>query len=348
MVRGPSYGDEVRLNLKSLLSKPKTVLILGHHNADPDAVCSMIAFSGLLKTVNPDVSCTLACDDVSRLSKQVVSIFSPEVEILEKIEGDNYDLTVVLDTNSHLQLGSMFEKYLIDPSRVLVIDHHEENPAISELAEHVIVKSDLTSTCELLTELFDKLEIKINEQIANLLLTGMIFDTRRFVYADKNTLALSVRLIEHGANYQRCVSSLVIRPDRSERIARLKAAGRLKIHPIGDWVIVTAKVGAYEASACRGLIGLGADVAIVGGKPTKEIVRISARSTTEFFENTGVNLGKDVLAPLGEIIDGKGGGHPNAAGANGTRNRKAALSRSVEIIRAMLKESAAGAIKEST
>jgi len=85
MVRGPSYGDEVRLNLKSLLSKPKTVLILGHHNADPDAVCSMIAFSGLLKTVNPDVSCTLACDDVSRLSKQVVSIFSPEVEILEKI-----------------------------------------------------------------------------------------------------------------------------------------------------------------------------------------------------------------------------------------------------------------------
>ncbi len=348
MVRESSYGDEIRLNLRSLLSKPKSVLILGHHNADPDAVCSMIAFSELLKTINPDVSCTLACNDVSRLSKQVISIFSPEAEILERIEGGTYDLVVVLDTNSHLQLGSMFEEYLEDPSRVLVIDHHEDNPDISKLAEHVIVKSNLTSTCELLVELFDELEIEIAEQIANLLLTGMIFDTRRFIYADKNTLALSVRLIELGANYQDCVSSLVIRPDRSERIARLKAAGRLKIHQIRNWVIVTAKVGAFEASACRGLIGLGADVAIVGGKPTKEIVRISARSTTEFFEQTGVNLGKDVLAPLGEIINGKGGGHPNAAGANGTRNRKAALSRSVEIIRAMLNESAGRSMKDST
>ncbi|MFW9932966.1 MAG: DHH family phosphoesterase, partial [Candidatus Thorarchaeota archaeon] len=127
-------------------------------------------------------------------------------------------------------------------------------------------------------------------------------------------------------------------PDRSERIARLKAASRLLVHTIGDWVIVTAKIGAYEASACRGLIDLGADVAIVGGKPAKDVVRISARSTNEFYQETGINLGTDIMEPLGELIDGKGGGHPNAAGANGTRNRKKALLQSVELIRKILEQ----------
>jgi nanoRNase/pAp phosphatase (c-di-AMP/oligoRNAs hydrolase) len=46
-----------------------------------------------------------------------------------------------------------------------------------------------------------------------------------------------------------------------------------------------------------------------------------------------VNLGTDVMEPLGELIGGVGGGHPNAAGANGDKNCDRALARSVELIR---------------
>ena len=144
--------------------------------------------------------------------------------------------------------------------------------------------------------------------------------------------------LESGADYDACIRSLIIKADRSERIARLKAASRISVHTIGDWVIATAKIGAYEASACRGIIDLGADVAIVGGKPSKDVVRISVRSTQEFYKETGINLGKDIMEPLGDLIDGKGGGHPNAAGANGTRNRKQALEKSVELIRKILED----------
>jgi len=193
--------------------------------------------------------------------------------------------------------------------------------------------SDRSSTCEVLTDLHQQYNIPLSPLTANLLLTGMIFDTRRFIYANKRTLEIAIKLIEAGADYDACNRSLVIRPDRSERIARLKAAARLEVHMIDDWVVVTAKIGAYEASACRGLVELGADVAIVGGKPSKDIVRISARSTQEFSKKTGINLGTDVMEQLGDLIEGKGGGHPNAAGANGKRNRTKALSRSVELIR---------------
>ncbi|MHA2179545.1 MAG: DHHA1 domain-containing protein, partial [Candidatus Thorarchaeota archaeon] len=78
---------------------------------------------------------------------------------------------------------------------------------------------------------------------------------------------------------------------------------------------------------------LGADVAIVGGSPRKDTVRLSSRSTRSFFENTSINLGTDIMNPIGAIIDGKGGGHANAAGANGKRNLDKALEKSLEIIR---------------
>ncbi len=332
MVRKTISGDEKRLNIKPLMSSAQKVLILGHHNADPDAVCSMIAFRNLLVNINPEAVCTLACDDVSRLSKKILNIFSPDIEILEQVEGE-YDLVVILDTNSRLQLGHQFKQYLDNPSQVIVIDHHAENPNIGEISSHVLVDSTTSSTCELLIPLFEELDVKINELTANLLLCGILFDTRRFFYAKKSTLSAAIHLIDNDADYQACINSLVIRPDRSERIARLKAAGRLVVHTIDKWVIVTAKIGAFEASSCRGLIELGADVAIVGGKPSADVVRISSRSTKEFYESTGIKLGADVMSLLGEIIGGTGGGHPNAAGANGRKNRKEALLKSVELIR---------------
>ncbi|MFX0044429.1 MAG: bifunctional oligoribonuclease/PAP phosphatase NrnA [Candidatus Hermodarchaeota archaeon] len=325
------------MNLRDVLAKSSTPLIIGHQNADPDAVCSMLAFRSLYLMTNPEGEPTLVCADVSRLSKKVLSLFESTVEIKEFSE-KSHDLIVLLDANSRLQLGSEVGTLLREPSQTLVIDHHEENPNIGSIAEHTIINTNVSSTCEIVFNLFRNLDLGIDALTANLLLTGMIFDTRRFFYSNKDSLESALELIELGADYQACVNSLIIRPDRSERIARLKAAGRLNVHTFDDWIIATTKVKAFEASACRGLIDLGADVAIVGGVTANGEVRLSSRSTRDFSTMTGVNLGTDVMEPLGELIGGEGGGHANAAGANGTRNRDEALERSIELIRAALEK----------
>ncbi|MBY8997682.1 MAG: DHH family phosphoesterase [Candidatus Thorarchaeota archaeon] len=325
------------MSLEHLLKDSKNPLILGHQNADPDAVCSMIAFARLYKTLNPDGTPQLAADDTSRLSNQVLRIFEPEMKVSRTPES-GHDLLILLDTNSRFQLGPTLQNITENPSKTIVIDHHEPNPKIDQIAEHQIVREDKSSTCEIMVKIYSDLGVKIDANTANLLLTGMIFDTRRFFYADSETLAAAIELIEAGAEYEKCVRSLLIRPDRSERIARLKAAGRVKVHLIGDWILATSKINAYEASACRGLIDLGADVAIVGGSPAKDIVRFSSRSTRDFFEKTGVSLGSDVMEQLGQIIEGEGGGHANAAGANGKKNFEKAMSRSVELIKGAVEE----------
>lgn len=320
------------MSLDLLLKDSMNPLILGHQNADPDAVCSMIAFARLYKTLNPDGIPQLAADDTSRLSNQVLRIFEPEMKVSRTPESD-HDLLILLDTNSRYQLGTSLQHIPDNPSKTIVIDHHERNPEIDLIAEHQIVHEDKSSTCEIMVKVYSDLGIQIDANTANLLLTGMIFDTRRFFYADSETLAAAIELIEAGADYEKCVRSLLIKPDRSERIARLKAAGRVKVHLIGDWILATSKINAFEASACRGLIELGADVAIVGGSPSKDVVRFSSRSTRDFFEKTGVSLGSDVMELVGQLIEGEGGGHANAAGANGKRNLEKAMDRSVELIR---------------
>ncbi|TFG07628.1 bifunctional oligoribonuclease/PAP phosphatase NrnA [Candidatus Thorarchaeota archaeon] len=291
----------------------------------------MLAMQYLYKALNPEGVATLVSDDVSKLSNQVIEKLSPSSEIL-RTSDQHHDLVIILDTNSRYQLGNSVESLLLNPSSTLVIDHHEMNPNLANLAEHTIIRSDISSTCEIVFELFKGLGIQVIPEIANLLLTGMIFDTRRFFYSGATALTTALELIEAGANYSHCLNSLISKPSRSERIARLKAAGRCKVHLLENWVVVTSKINAFEASACRGLIELGADVAIVGGKTSKGEVRLSARSTNKFSSETGINLGSDIMEPLGSLVGGHGGGHANAAGANGTMNRDAALERSVELI----------------
>jgi nanoRNase/pAp phosphatase (c-di-AMP/oligoRNAs hydrolase) len=325
------------VSLEILLKDSKNPLILGHQNADPDAICSMISFARLYKTINPDGNFQLAADDISRLSNQVLRIFEPEMKV-SKTPEPGHDLLILLDTNSRFQLGTSLQKIPDNPSKTIVIDHHEHNPEIDLIAEHLILREDMSSTCEIMVKVYDDFGVQIDTTTANLLLTGMLFDTRRFYYAGAETLATAIKLIDAGADYEKCVRSLLIKPDRSERIARLKAAARVKVHLIDDWVVATSKIKAFEASACRGLIELGADVAIVGGSPSKDVVRFSSRSTREFHEKTGVSLGTDVMEPLGQLIEGEGGGHANAAGANGKTNFEKAMAHSVELIRRAVAE----------
>ena len=320
------------MNLRNLLSNSTKPLIMGHQNADPDAICSMIAFSRLYKSINPKGSFTLMVDDLSRLSKQVLDVFELKEAILEK-PGTDFDLIILLDTNSRLQLGTDFQDIPVNPSKTIVIDHHEPNPEVGAIADNTIVRSDRFSTCEILVDIFEEMDIEIDPTIANLLLTGILFDTRRFFYTDLQTFQIGIKLLNFGADYEKCIKALQIRPNRSERIARLKAASKARVHLFGNWVIATSTINAFEASACRGLLEMGADVAIIGGRPGKDKVRLSSRSSREFYDNTNINLGTDVMEPLGTIIDGKGGGHANAAGANGTKNLNAALDKAVELIR---------------
>ena len=72
------------------------------------------------------------------------------------------------------------------------------------------------------------------------------------------------------------------------------------------------KVGSYEGSSARGILSLGADVALIFTK-RKKLTRLTVRATNHFYRETGLNFGSNIMQPLGVIFGGEGGGHSTAA-----------------------------------
>jgi nanoRNase/pAp phosphatase (c-di-AMP/oligoRNAs hydrolase) len=104
---------------------------------------------------------------------------------------------------------------------------------------------------------------------------------------------------------------------------------------INDWIAAFSHVSAYQASAARALIMLGAHVAVVAGQ-RGDTIQISLRADHDFYEESKVHLGRDIAKPLGDYLQGMGGGHSTSAGANGKGDVEASLKRCVRLLREKL------------
>lgn len=309
----------------------KLVVLLCHHNADPDAICSSYAFAGLLKRLKPQVEVEIgASQGISRLSKHLLQFLPINVNVHPSVE--KADIMVLLDTNTIQQLNNLAEKVKSSGAPIIVIDHHAPHPETEKLAKVCVTNEESSSTCEIVYSFFKEMNVKPSEDEAKALFLGIAFDTRHFVLANSSTLKAIAELIDAGVNVQETLSLLSLPMDFSERVARLKACRRAKLFKIGEWIIALSHVSAYQASAARALMELGAHVAVVGGQKN-ESVEISLRCTREFHTKTGVHLGKDIAKPLGEFLHGMGGGHASAAGVNGVGDVETGLKRSLRLLK---------------
>ncbi|NIR86996.1 hypothetical protein GWO13_05245 [Candidatus Bathyarchaeota archaeon] len=314
----------------------KLAVLLCHHNADPDAICAAFAFSQLLRRLRPKLNVEIAAaQGVSRLSKLLLK--SLPIELTAQPHIEKADFIALLDTNTVQQLDEWSERVKAAGSPLIVIDHHVSHPETKRLATLSVTDEEASSTCEIVYQFFKEAEVKPAEVEAKALFLGIAFDTRHFVLASSSTLKNVAGLIDVGVNAKKTLPLLSLPTLPSERIARLKAGKRMKLTRIDGWLVALSHVSAYQASAARALIGLGAHVAVVAGQ-RKNKVQISLRACRDFYEETGVHLGRDVAKPLGEYLRGMGGGHSISAGANGLGDVDHSLKRCVRLLREGLKK----------
>ncbi len=312
----------------------KLVVLLCHHNADPDAICSAYAFAGLLKNVFPSVEVEIgAAQGISRLTKQILQFLPMDIKAQPSVE--KADAIVLLDTNTIQQLENLAGKVKNSKAPVIVIDHHASHPETENLAKISITNEESSSTCEIVFSFYKQMNVKPSETEAKALFLGISFDTRHFVLANSATLKNVAELIDAGVNAQETLAMLSLPMDFSERVARLKASRRMRLFRINDWIVAISHVSAYEASAARALVELGAHVAAVAGSKNGRI-EISFRSSLEFNKKTGIHLGRDIAKPLGEYLHGMGGGHATAAGVNGEGDVELGLKRCIVLLKEKL------------
>lgn len=323
----------------SLIDKlnAKLIVLLCHHNADPDAVCAAFAFSRLLERLRPELRVeTAAAQGPSRLSKRLLNSLPVKLTTQPRIE--EAGLIVLLDTNTIQQLDEWSERVKMSDVPIVVIDHHASHPETERLAAICVADEKASSTCEIVYRFFKEMGVKPTKIEAEALFLGIAFDTRHFVLAKSTTLKTVADLIDAGVNAEEALSLLSLPMNPSERMARLKACQRAKLMTINEWLIALSHVSAYQASAARALIGLGAHVAAVAGQ-RGDALQISLRSCRDFHRKTGVHLGRDIAKPLGEHLQGMGGGHAISAGANGVGDVEASLKRCVKLLKKKLSNS---------
>jgi bifunctional oligoribonuclease and PAP phosphatase NrnA len=307
------------------------VLLLCHRSADADAICSAYALQCLLKRFKPDVVTEIGCPQgVNKPSRVLLEHMPITVNLKPNIE--SADVIMLLDLNTIDQLDEVAETIKKSNAPKIIIDHHYPNPETTEICKLCIIDDKAAANCEIVYRLYIKAKAKPDLNEAKALFIGIAFDTRHFALASSATLQIIGKLVTVGIDAQETLATFALPIDTSERLAKLKACKRAKIIRVNEWIVALSHVSAYQASGAKSLVDLGAHMSAVAGMKNGKI-EISLRSSRQFVEGTGINLGKDIAAPLGEWLQGVGGGHAMAAGVSGTGEIEPTLKQCLTLLK---------------
>ena len=290
--------------LNKLIGSCESVYIMGHRNLDLDAIASCTAMYEYVKAFNKKPMIVINDIRHEKGVKKVLEKIKISYKIVKssKIKIDNKSLLIIVDTNKEylLQDRELFNKV----QHIAVIDHHDPSDA-SITKGLVIIDRDTSSTCEMITDLLDKENIKVDSYTATLLLSGIVLDTSNYVIkTTENTFRTSYILTTWGAD-PRYVQSL-LKQDIKSYVARQKVITNVK--QIKNIAISFAKSDVIYrredlAKIADTLLQFDKiEASFVVGKLENESIGISARSLGN------INVGK-ILEEF------NGGGDENEAGA---------------------------------
>ena len=288
----------------------KDLLLLIHHHADVDAVASAIALQTVFKDA---VIC--APDKISSHGQKVAK--HNQVEILTEAPEDWEGTVIALDSPNPEHCSPVPKS-----QHIMVIDHHTKIEGWPEGTE-IIHQPNKTSTAEIIIQILNELELTINKKCANVLLSAIYTDTGQFRHANNETFGSASILCKYGAEPQEVINLLDSERPLIQKVTFLKAAQNMKWIQQGKWIIATSVVGSFESGSARHLIVLGADIAIVGSSKKNGEMRLSTRASNRIVSE-GFNL-TNILEKICEINEGSSGGHPGAAGYNGTGDTEAII-----------------------
>lgn len=314
------------------------VLLLCHRSADADAICSAFAFQNLLKREMPDLVIEIgAPQGINKPSKLILENLPITVNLKPNIESAN--VIFLIDTNTVEQLDEVADRLKQTKAPLIVIDHHTPIIDTEKLCKLCIIDEQAAATCEIIYNIYKEANISLTQTEAKALLIGIAFDTRHFALADSQTIKIAAGLVETGVDVQETLALFQTPIDNSERLAKLKACKRARTVKIDNWIIALSHVSAYEASAAKALVDLGAHMAAVAGKKEDKL-EVSLRCNRDFSEKAQVHLGKDVAIPLGDFLKGVGGGHAMAAGVNAKGEVNVALKQCLKLLKAKIRKNA--------
>lgn len=210
------------------IKKAKNILFVSHERPDGDAfssICAMIEFSKKFGK-----KYTAYC--YGELVQNFYYLSNVEKIIYNKslIKFIDYDLIIILDCGSKSRTN--LEKEIKAKNKdqyIIEFDHH---PKVEDYSNLEIRNSSAVSTTEILYYFFKVNKIKINKNIANCILTGILTDTGNFLYQSTSEKAVNItsEMLSLGASFSKIIKNILHNKSLSAMKLWGKALSGLKIN----------------------------------------------------------------------------------------------------------------------
>lgn len=302
--------------LQELMSQSDDIFVMGHARPDMDSIGACLGIRRIAKMNGKQCWLVLDTDnlhsDIQRLLDEIdnypdikESIISPE-EALQKATKKSLLLMLDLSKPSISMSPELYDQL---KNRVIIIDHHRRGEEFPENPMLVYIEPYASSTCELITEMFEYQsrysDDPINKLEATAMLTGIIIDTKSFsLRTGTRTFDAASYLRSVGADSQ--MSQHFMKENVQSFLQRNHLIDRVEFVGNGNAVVVGENDRVYDpvtaAQAADSLLTVsGVQASYVVTHRSEDIIGISARSNGE----TNVQI---IMEKMG------GGGHlSNAA-----------------------------------
>ena len=177
------------------------IYIVVHERPDGDAMGSQIALTLYLNSLGKKAFAVQA-EEISDTFKGYFR-GTPCIKLSE-LNNDSNPLWVALDCVNKTRIAQELQ----DKTFAAVIDHH---PAEAHWAQHTFVNSSASSTCEILTKLFEKNGYKFQDnRINTALYLGLLTDSGNFSHSNitPHTFECAERLVSAGVQPYKIIQQL--------------------------------------------------------------------------------------------------------------------------------------------
>ena len=280
--------------LNKYLKKANNIFIMAHKDLDLDALGSSIGMYTIL--TKKKKKCFLIIDDkehelgVSKILKELEGCLNiiKSSDLDSKLDkSENKNLLLILDTNKKDLVQS--EIALKKITKKVVIDHHSPGKTTIKDA-FLIIDEEVSSTCEMITNLIETYDIELESYYATILLSGIVLDTNNFTLkTTADTYYSAYFLASLGASAKKV--QYLLKQDLEEYTERQKLLTRIEIL---DNKIAFTKATPYTIYRREDLAKIAdtllffnnIEASFVIGKIGKDTVGISARSLGNFDIST--------------------------------------------------------------
>ncbi len=306
---------------KELIDKSNSIYIVGHIGPDGDSIGSAFSMCLALRKIGKNAHVLMQqCSDSF--------MFLPHIKEARKtVEEESYDLLVCVDSSNNDRLDISKEDYNKAKS-ILMIDHHKK---VNPYGDVNCIVEDLPAASEIVYNLINYLDIKIDKDIGAYIYTGLMTDTGSFNYSSTrpSTLMATAKLVEIGVDFSYICDKLnhTLKEPKLKLIAKtidnmeVYFNGKLRYSYVPYEDIVSLGVEEEDAEGMTNYLRMpeGTEVSVY--------IRGKSDGTKKVSMRSGGNVDVSEIA-----IHFGGGGHVRAAGYTITGDLETEKQKLIEII----------------